>query len=270
MSSLLVRVFGWQATLHHGDALVWDRWRWIRRRLRYTRNSDCLLDVGCGSGAFTIGTARLGYNSLGLSWDERNQKVAEQRARITGAKSAKFEICDVRHIDERLQLHGQFDVVLCTETIEHIIDDFRLMRAMAGCLKPGGRLLLTSPQVRRIPQNFMDYGPFPDFEDGRHVRRGYNRAMLQELCDYAGLVVEEISYISGPIAQTQAWLLWRFRRIHPLIGWLVSLPLRPLPPLLDPLLTRVPGYPSFCIGLEAYKPRVHMTRFQLQPAAAAQ
>src|SRR5215470_17012876 len=98
MSSLLVRLFGWRATLHHGDALVWDRWRWIKQRLRYTRNSDRLLDVGCGSGAFTIGTAKLGYNSLGLSWDVRNQKVAEERARITGAKSARFEICDVRQL----------------------------------------------------------------------------------------------------------------------------------------------------------------------------
>jgi len=269
MSSLLVRLFGWRATLHHGDALVYDRWRWISRRLRYTRNNERLLDVGCGSGAFTIGTAKLGYRSLGLSWDERNQQVAEERARVTGAKSAAFEICDVRELDQRDAYRGQFDVILCTENIEHIIDDFRLVRAMAGCLKPGGRLLLTSPQIRRLPQSSMDFGPFPDVEDGRHVRRGYNKTMLKELCDNAGLVVEEISYISGPIAQTHAWLLWQVGRFtHPLIGWLVSLPLRPLPPLFDPMLTRITGYPPFCIGLEAMKPRVPMARLQLQRAAA--
>ena len=54
-----------------------------------------------------------------------------------------FEICDVRELDQHEFYRGQFHVVLCTENIEHIIDDFRLMRAMAACLRPGGRLLLT-------------------------------------------------------------------------------------------------------------------------------
>jgi SAM-dependent methyltransferase len=270
VSSFLVHIFGWRATLHHGDALVWDRWRWLSRRLRLTKNGERLLDVGCGSGAFTIGTAKLGYNSLGLSWDKRNQDVAESRARIASATSASFEICDVRELDTKVHLKGQFDVIVCTENIEHIIDDFRLMRAMAGCLKPGGRLLLTSPQLGRKPQNFMDYGPFPDFEDGRHVRRGYNKVMVRELCDYAGLRVEDIGYLSGPVAQWQAWLLWQIGRIHPLVGWVATLPLRPLPPLLDPLLMRLTGYPPFCIALEAMKPREPMASSAATMRAAAE
>jgi 2-polyprenyl-3-methyl-5-hydroxy-6-metoxy-1,4-benzoquinol methylase len=261
-SSLLVRLFGWKAALHHGDALVWDRWRWIRRRLRLTRNDDRLMDVGCGSGAFTIGTAKLGYRSLGLSWDERNQKVAEQRAAITRAKSATFEICDVRRLNERTEWLGGFDIVVCCENIEHVIDDFLLMKSMAACLKPGGRLLLTTPYLRRIPQSSMDYGPFPDFEDGRHVRRGYNRAMLAELCAHSGLVIDEISFVSGPISQAVAYLLWVCGKIHPVVGWIVVLPLRPLPPVFDNALTQLLGFTPFCIGLEAYKPRL--------PAAATE
>ena len=269
MSDLLVRLFGWRATLFHGDPLVYDRWHWITRRLRMTRNDERLLDVGCGSGAFTIGTARRGYRSLGLSWDERNQAVAERRAKLGRAPKASFEICDVRKLDERGDLVGQFDVVLCTENIEHIIDDFALVNAMAGCLKPGGRLLLTSPYVRRVPQSSMDFGPFPDFEDGRHVRCGYNRAMFQELCDHAGLKVEEISFISGPVSQLGAWLLWKIGSAsHPLVGWLVILPLRPLAPLLDPLLTRIFGTTPFCIGVEAYKARVPTSAKTAQRVAA--
>jgi len=173
--------------LHHGDALVWDRWRWLQRRVRQTHNADRLLDIGCGSGAFTIGMAKRGYQRLGLSWDARNQKVAQQRADICGASNATFEICDVRQLHERTDLFGMFDIILCCENIEHIIDDFLLMKSMAACLKPGGRLLLTAPYIRRIPQSSMDYGPFPDFEDGRHVRPGYNRAIIAELCVHSGL-----------------------------------------------------------------------------------
>jgi hypothetical protein len=39
--------------------------------------------------------ARLGYEGLGLSWNERNQRVAAQRAAICGTASlVKFEIQD--------------------------------------------------------------------------------------------------------------------------------------------------------------------------------
>jgi 2-polyprenyl-3-methyl-5-hydroxy-6-metoxy-1,4-benzoquinol methylase len=253
--SLLIRLFGFQATLHHGDALVWDRWRWLKRRIRLTHHGDRLMDVGCGSGAFTIGMARRGYRSLGLSWDERNNKVAQERAILCGAENAKFEICDVRNLHERGDLLGAFDIIICCENIEHILDDFLLMKSMAECLKPGGRLLLTTPYIRRIPLSSMDYGPFPDFEDGRHVRRGYNRAMLAELCAASGLVIEEISFVSGPISQAIAYLLELFGRIHPIFGWLIVLPLRPLPPLFDILLINWFAATPFCIGLEAYKPR---------------
>lgn len=259
MSNTLVRLFGWKATLHHGDPLVWDRWRWISKRLRKTCHDEQLLDVGCGTGAFTIGMAKLGYKSLGLSWDERNQRVAEERARIVGAKTASFEICDVRELDQRPHLVGRFDVILCTENIEHIIDDFRLMRAIAACLKPGGRLLLTSPNIRRKPWSSMDYGPFPDFEDGRHVRRGYNKAMLTEMCADAGLMVEEISYVSGPVSVMGAYILERLQKVNWALAWLATLPLRPFPPLIDPWLGPLTGATPFCVGLEAMKPRLPET-----------
>lgn len=253
--SILVRLFGWKASLFHGDPLVLDRWRWIKKHLRRTEHDERLLDIGCGTGAFTIGCAKRGYRSLGLSWNERNQTVAQKRARVAGARLASFEICDVRDLDKRQDLINSFDVILCCENIEHIIDDFKLMDAMARCLKPGGRLLLTSPYLRRIPWSSMDYGPFPDFEDGRHVRRGYNRVMLAEMCAQAGLVVEEYSFVSGPISQFLAFMQVRLSKIHPAIGWLAILPFRPLPPLLDGLLSRVTGIAPFCIGIDAMKPR---------------
>ena len=115
----------------------------------------------------------------------------------------------------------------------------------------------------------MDYGPFPDFEDGRHVRRGYNRAMLAELCAHVGLVIEEMSFVSGPISQLGAFLQVQLSRIHPAIGWLAILPLRPFAPLLDPLLTRLLSTTPFCIGIEAVKPRKMSAAAVQMPAKAA-
>ena len=182
MKSALVNLLGFPATLIHGDTLVLDRWLWLKQRLPKTLTKAKLIDVGCGSGAFTIGSALLGYDALGLSWDERNQSVARERAGICGADSAKFEVLDVRKLDERKDLVNQFDVVICLEVIEHIIDDNKLMQDICNCLKPGGRLLLTTPNYDYKPITSIDKGPFLTEETGWHVRKGYTANDLEIIC----------------------------------------------------------------------------------------
>lgn len=253
--STLTRLLGFPATLIHGDTLVLDRWLWLQQRLPRTRNGERLLDVGCGTGAFSIGAARLGYESLGLSWDERNQRVAAERAEMCKAPTAKFDIADVRRLDERTDLVGRFEVAICLENIEHILDDRKLLKDIAGCLKPGGRLLLTTPYLLYRSITSSDDGPFPKEENGWHVRRGYTRAMLQELCDQAGLIAEAFSFCSGWCSQKVTALLWQGSRVHHMFAWAATLGLRPLPPLLDGPITELTGWPSYSICLEAYKPR---------------
>jgi len=253
--SALVRLVGFPATLIHGDPLVLDRWFWLKARLPKTRNDERLLDVGCGTGAFSIGATLRGYRALGLSWDERNQLVAKQRATYCKACSAQFEVLDIRELDHRADLVGGFDVIMCLETIEHIVEDLKLMRAMARCMKPGGRLLLTTPYLLYTAISPGDMGPFSTVEDGSHVRRGYSRAMLEELCEHSGLKVERISYCSGYASQKVAAVMRRLSAINVLLAWSLTLPLRALPPLLDPIITVLLGWPYFSICLEAYKPR---------------
>lgn len=253
--SFLVKIAGFTATLIHGDTLVLDRWRWLKRRLPDTRNEETLLDVGCGTGSFTIGAARRGYHALGLSWDERNQNVARERADMCKAPNATFEIVDVRYLDKHPELLSRFDVAVCMENIEHILDDRKLMLDMAACLRPGGRLLLSTPYFHNIAIEKADRGPYSKVEDGWHVRRGYTQAMLEELCTIAGLRVERFSFCGGFLSQMITRLMRLFGRVHPMLGWGVVLPLRVLPPLLDWLLTPLTQYPCQSICLEAYKPR---------------
>jgi SAM-dependent methyltransferase len=253
--SFLVRHFGWGAALIHGGTDTLDRWLWLKKRLYRTGNQERLLDVGCGTGAFTIGAARRGYKALGLSWDEQNQAIAQERASICRVDGAKFEILDIRKLDERQDLVGKFDVAICCEVIEHVLDDRKLVRDIAATLKPGGYLLLTAPYLRYIAMSPGDEGPFPTYETGWHVRRGYTRAMLSELCDHANLVLEHQTYCTGLVSQYVGRLSRRLAKFSRWLSWPLVLPLRILPPILDPIVMWIIPYPQYSICIEAYRPR---------------
>jgi SAM-dependent methyltransferase len=253
LKSALVSAVGWPIPLLHGDTGVLDRWLWLRDRLPRSSGAK-LLDVGCGSGAFTIGAALRGYDALGLSWDERNNGVAIARAAMCKAGTARFEAWDVRRLAERADFAETFDVVMMVEVIEHVLDDARLLRSAAGCLKPGGRLLLTTPNIdfkAIIPSND---GPFSTTEDGGHVRKGYGEDELRRLAAEASLDVDGVSFCMGVLSQKITSLFHAFSRIHPLLGSAMITPLRVVPPIMDAAVTRAIGYPEFSICLEARKP----------------
>jgi 2-polyprenyl-3-methyl-5-hydroxy-6-metoxy-1,4-benzoquinol methylase len=233
---------------------VLDRWLWLKKYLPVVPSgSRSLVDVGCGTGAFTMGAALRGYRALGLSWDTRNQIVAQERARICKAKTASFQVHDVRRLDERPDLAEQFDVATCCECIEHIIDDVKLMKDIARCLKPQGILLLTTPNFAFKPMAY-DNENLSAVEDGGHVRRGYSPDDLTRLCRQSGFDAMKIEYCSGVLSQK----LTSVKRLmenstSEMVSWPVVLPFRVIPPLLDAAVTRATNWPDYSITLVARK-----------------
>lgn len=254
MKSGLVRILGFPATLIHGDTLVLDRWLWLSKYLPVVPSgSRSLIDVGCGTGAFTIGASRRGYRALGLSWDARNQTIAQERARICKAETASFEVQDARRLDERHDLAEQFDIAICCECIEHILDDFKLMKDIAHCLKPQGTLLLTTPNLSFKPMAY-DNENLSSVEDGGHVRRGYSPNDLNRLCQQSGFDVMNIEYCSGVLSQKLTSVKRMLEKsTSEMISWPMVLPFRLLPPVLDAAITRTMNWPDYSITLVARK-----------------
>ncbi len=244
----LIKLLGFRVLLLHGDTLVLDRWRWLRRRVG---SGHSVLDVGCGSGAFTIGLSLAGNESLGISWSAEATGKAIERAKLLGAVNAKFMTLDIRQLDQVTTLHNAFDVVVCCEVIEHIIDDSRLMNSMALCLKPGGQMLLTTPNLNSRPM-FGDTDVLSSTEDGGHVRPGYNPAMLQTLAAKANLTEASVSYCSGFVSQQVTGILRRVATMHPIVRWCATLPLRALV-FVDKNATALLRWPDYSICLQATK-----------------
>jgi SAM-dependent methyltransferase len=252
----IIKIFGFPVTLILRDTLVLDRWLWLKKRLPQSTVSKKLIDIGCAKGAFTIGAALRSYEALGVNSVEEDISAAIERAFICRANSARLEVMDVRRLDQRHDLISGFDVVLCLEVIEHLLDDCKLIKDMTRCLKPGGRLLLTTPNYYYKPISPSDNGSFSSVEDGGHVRRGYTKEDLEKLCKEAGIVVDNLSFCSGFLSPKITFFYRELSRVHEAFGASFILPLRILPPLLDPLITKLTRWPGFSICLEAHKPDI--------------
>lgn len=145
-------------TRYYRDTLGIPGWREIvavrlddrayesRRLARFERALGCplkgcrLLDVGCGTGGFSILAAEAGADVWSV--DESPEAVAltaartsRDRAMIATAESLPFD-------------GASFDLVYCYSTLEHLDDAGRAVAEMVRVLRPGGRLYLHSPDRR--------------------------------------------------------------------------------------------------------------------------
>jgi ubiquinone/menaquinone biosynthesis C-methylase UbiE len=99
------------------------------------------LDLGCGDGAVSL-AVRAGRLTLA---DVSPLALGRARARLPEADAVELDP------DAPLPLpDGAFDLVACTETLEHVRDLQLLLSEVRRVLEPGGRLAVTTPRHRRL------------------------------------------------------------------------------------------------------------------------
>lgn len=240
---VLVKTLGWRATVLHGDPCVYGRWKWLKRYL--ASGPLRTLDVGSGSGAFTMYAARIGNDAVGVSFDGENNRKAKARANMLGLQQVSFITADVRGLDKYGSKLGTFDQILCLETIEHIADDRKFMADLAALLKPGGTLLLTTPYKHYKP---LLYDELSAGDDGGHVRWGYTHEELRDMMVSSGLQVTTEEYVCGFIAQQLTNLMRWIARVNLAAAWAATAPLRVLQ-MLDGPVTRALKYPCLSVAV---------------------
>lgn len=170
-----------------------SRWEVGGMILRRIPSGARVLDVGCGTGSLAVLLRdRLGVEVVGVEPHEERARRANERGirTVTGVFSEAL-----------VAAHGQFDVVVVADVLEHLSDPAALLRALRAALRPGGRVLASVPNVAHwsVRRNLL-LGRF-DYEqwgimDATHLR-WFTSDSVRRLFEGAGYEVQSLDYTAG-------------------------------------------------------------------------
>lgn len=99
-----------------------------------------VLDMGCGSGALLASFEGRGWTRTGLDISSTGIALARE-----SHPAIEFIEADATGDLRPLIGEGRFDVVVSTETLEHVVLPRRFLANAFAALKPGGRLVVSVP-----------------------------------------------------------------------------------------------------------------------------
>lgn len=147
-----------------------------------------LLDVGGGAGEFCVRARALGYRTKLV--DGNASSVAAERGR--GGEAVVLDLTrGLAGLPD-----ATFDAVVCLEVIEHIVTAELLLAEMARVLRPGGVLVLSTPNFGFLKDRLAYLAGENAKEEGYHFRF-FTRRKLEAMAAAVGLEVEARSSIGS-------------------------------------------------------------------------
>jgi SAM-dependent methyltransferase len=128
-----------------------------------------IYDAGAGFGQYTYWLSGLSSKWSITAIDVKEEQVADCNAffQKINRPQVRFEVGDVT----KFQRPGAFELVVCVDVMEHILEDEAALRCYSTSLKPGGMLIISTPSDQGGSDvHGEDEGSFIE----EHVRDGYN------------------------------------------------------------------------------------------------
>ncbi|MFA5856713.1 MAG: class I SAM-dependent methyltransferase [Candidatus Pacearchaeota archaeon] len=167
------------------------RARIINKYIKKTKNKTAL-DAGCGIGLYSFEIAKKGYSVTGIDFD--NEKIITAKDISKKSKiNVDFKTGDIT----KMKYKNSFDLVLCSDVLEHINQDELALDNLISALKKEGNLILTIP--RNTPYTLKNSEYIKNYKRFFHERPGYKDKELIEKLKKKGLkIIIKRSY-SSPI-----------------------------------------------------------------------
>lgn len=181
---------------------------WIAERSKQNKPIHAIYDAGAGFGQYTYWlSGKLPQASI-TAIDVKDEQVADCNAffQRIGRPQVKFDVGDVT----RFQRANTFDLVVCVDVMEHILEDEAALRCYSTSLKDGGMLIISTPS---------DQGGSDVHEEGEgsfieeHVRDGYNIDDIKAKALRNGFSKVEARYSYG----TPGRISWKLSMKWPLL-----------------------------------------------------
>ncbi|MCF6147392.1 MAG: methyltransferase domain-containing protein [Candidatus Kuenenia sp.] len=148
-----------------------ERDRWIRKKSTSIQAGSRILDVGAGT---------CPYRSFFAHCDYKSHDFKKYEGIKLGNTTDYGDIDYVSEITNIPAPDNSFDVILCTEVLEHVPDPKDALREMSRILRPGGRMLITAPLGSGLHQ--LPY----------HYYGGFSPQWYKHFCQMFGLEIKEI------------------------------------------------------------------------------
>ncbi len=183
-----------------------------RLELLGLKTGDRILDLGCGEGRHVHGLHLFGdFEIVGVGLASLAGEGSDRRGNV------RFEIGNATALQFA---DDSFDVVICSEVLEHLPDYHRALAEIRRVLKPDGRLCISVP--RAWPERICwKLAPAPGgyaLEPGGHIRI-FDDGALQQAVEQHGFIARHRHHAHG-LHAPYWWLkcaLWERRDNHPLI-----------------------------------------------------
>lgn len=138
-----------------------------------------ILEIGCGTGHNLPMLARFGEVDA-IEIDPAARAIASERLGKPVGDAPLPELPGVER--------GAYDMVAVLDVVEHIADDVAALRAMAGCLRPGGKILIAVPAHQWM---------WSAHDVVNHHHRRYSKRTLRSAIERAGLQPERMRWFNS-------------------------------------------------------------------------
>ncbi len=138
-----------------------------------------ILEIGCGTGHNLPMLAAFGSVEA-IEIDPAARAIASERLGKPVGAAPLPVLPDVER--------GAYDLIAVLDVVEHIEDDVAALKAMAACLKPGGKILITVPAHQWM---------WSAHDVVNHHYRRYSKATLEKAIRAAGLQPAKLGYFNS-------------------------------------------------------------------------
>lgn len=159
-----------------------------------TGPQSAILELGCGSG----GTGRAAL-AAGKAGRYVGIELSAPVAKVAAEAFNEVLVGDVQELD-LTHLSGQFDALIISEVLEHLTDPWTTVARMVACLKPGGMIFASSPNIAhwQVIRNLM-LGRFRYRESGSMDRthlRWFTPESFRALFEDAGVRIQSLNAVA--------------------------------------------------------------------------